>query len=358
METTNGFEIDFLPQGTGADGGDAIVIRFGKLKATPPEQKVIVIDGGYKASAASLVNLIKNTYKTNVVDLVILTHPDQDHASGLRVLFEDTELKIKKLVMHRPWLNDKINTSYFKDKKKTEKSLNKHLEEAFYFAFDLSVLAEEKIGESNISEPKVGSKYLDDTLTILGPTFELYKDSLINSDKTPPAKDEYIKESQQTFSTDESEYEDYKAGDKITWYDEETTNWINETSVICLFEYEGNKILLTGDAGKKGLNNAFAYAKEKGISLKDLKIFQVPHHGSRKNLDPALLDAFNSSFCIISCPPKGDPNHPSRRLINLMIQKGKSVYTNSNGMINWGINKPERNWKSSEAKTVFPKIEK
>jgi beta-lactamase superfamily II metal-dependent hydrolase len=357
MNSEIGFEIDLLTVGNNSKGGDAIALRFGKLNQPEPDQKVVIIDGGYKDTGKKLIELVKNTYKTNTIDLILLTHPDKDHSSGLRELFDDDELRIKKLVMHRPWLNDKINTSYFKDKRKTENSLNKVLQKAFYFAFDLSKLAIEKIGESNISEPKVGSEYLDGVIKILGPTFELYKKSLIKSDKTPEQLGIVAKQKQFSASS-EFEYENYKEGDEINWYHDETTSPVNETSIVTLFDYSDNKMLLTGDTGKEGLKNASDYAKSKNIDLKNLKVFQVPHHGSRKNISPELLELFGANFYFISVPPNGDPKHPSRRLINLMNQKGLNIHKTGGKSLHWGTNCPNRNWKSSDRLNSYSKIEK
>ena len=74
-----GYEIDFLPVGNGDKSGDAIAIRYG----TQGNYKVMVVDGGTKESGQALVEHIKKYYKTDYVDYVVNTHPDQDHASGL-----------------------------------------------------------------------------------------------------------------------------------------------------------------------------------------------------------------------------------------------------------------------------------
>ncbi|HLV39997.1 MBL fold metallo-hydrolase, partial [Xanthomarina sp.] len=75
-------EIDFLAVGNGEKSGDAIAFRYGDF-TDPNKQKVIVIDGGTKESGKELCTLIKSTYHTNTIDLVVCTHPDGDHASGL-----------------------------------------------------------------------------------------------------------------------------------------------------------------------------------------------------------------------------------------------------------------------------------
>ena len=55
-------------------------------------------------------------------------------------------------------------------------------------------------------------------------------------------------------------------------------------AVLC-----GDKILLTGDAGRDGLTEAAHYAVNSGHSVPVNK-FQAPHHGGRRNLSSELLD--------------------------------------------------------------------
>lgn len=92
-----------------------------------------------------------------------------------------------------------------------------------------------------------------------------------------------------------------------------------------------NKFLFTGgDAGKVALNKALDYWESLGYHASDFSVVQLPHHGSRKNIDPDILSRFNASEFIISCPPEGmKEGHPSRRLINKIFRnefKGKDLY--------------------------------
>lgn len=101
MDTnTIGYEIDFLAVGDGEKCGDAITLPFWNLLSSPPEQTVVVIDGGFKGSGAALVKHIRDYHKTEIVDAVISTHPDNDHASGLETFI--TELNVSNLLMHLP----------------------------------------------------------------------------------------------------------------------------------------------------------------------------------------------------------------------------------------------------------------
>jgi beta-lactamase superfamily II metal-dependent hydrolase len=77
-----GYEIDFLPVGSGERSGDAICVRYG----TPGYYKVMVYDGGTKESGEALVKHIREHYGTHHVDYVVCSHPDADHAFGLSVV--------------------------------------------------------------------------------------------------------------------------------------------------------------------------------------------------------------------------------------------------------------------------------
>ncbi|HWB27617.1 MAG TPA: MBL fold metallo-hydrolase [Chitinophagaceae bacterium] len=98
----NALEMDFLPVGENSKSGDAIALRFGTYESAEwKDQTVFVIDGGNATSGDALVKHVTEVYKTDTVDRVILTHPDGDHASGLRTLVDNSN--VGKIWMHRPW---------------------------------------------------------------------------------------------------------------------------------------------------------------------------------------------------------------------------------------------------------------
>src|SRR5687768_1470674 len=105
------YQIDFLPVGDGVCSGDAIALRFGDFSDIT-KQYVVVIDGGFKESGKALVEHIKAHYGTTFVDIVVSTHPDADHSSGLEVVLD--ELAVGQLWMHRPWLHTDDIAKMFK----------------------------------------------------------------------------------------------------------------------------------------------------------------------------------------------------------------------------------------------------
>lgn len=134
------YEIRFFQVGKTSKGGDAILIRLINEYNQPT---IIVIDGGYAETGEKIKKYLENIGITTI-DLVINTHPDIDHISGLIRLFEEDSITIKKLIMNRPWKDSNITADYFNDNRITDKSVNKRMIEAFKYAFNLEQVAKKK----------------------------------------------------------------------------------------------------------------------------------------------------------------------------------------------------------------------
>ena len=135
-----GYEVDFLPVGNGECSGDGIALRFGNLYGRRSEQAVVVIDGGYQETGESMVEHIKQFYQTDTVDLVISTHPDNDHSSGLSVVLE--QLKVGTLWMHRPWNHTDDIARMFRDGRVTDTGVREALRRSLESARDLTLRVE------------------------------------------------------------------------------------------------------------------------------------------------------------------------------------------------------------------------
>ncbi len=117
-----GYEIDFLPvenaEGNSRKSGDAIAAR---LLLADGGRRVIVVDGGFRGIGDNLVDHIHQLYHTDVVDIVISTHPDADHINGLeRVL---TNMNVRELLIHNPH-NHVANVADFENIEAVDKLLD------------------------------------------------------------------------------------------------------------------------------------------------------------------------------------------------------------------------------------------
>lgn len=321
------FEIDFHPVGDGEKGGDAITIQYGRLNNTyNRSQKVIVIDGGTLVSGEKIVKHIKNVYKTDTVDLIINTHPDNDHCSGLREVINN--LTVKEIWIHRPWISSKDFLSMFKDGRITNNSLKERLKDALNIVSEIESLAKSK--RITLKEPFTGLTFDDGVITILGPTQDFYKKLLPQFRCTPEPINESLLS--KAFSAVKDTVQMVAEAIHIETLDESgETSPENNSSVISLFSYAGKKVLFTGDAGIPALKSVIEIANYNNIPLNDLHVLQVPHHGSKRNVSPDILNSLKAKSAYISCPKEGDPKHPAKKVTNALIRRNmKPFHTKGN----------------------------
>jgi len=348
-----GYEIDYIPVGNNSRSGDAIAFRFGNLAGTRDEQFVVVIDGGFKDSGEQLVQLIKDTYKTQQVDLVISTHPDEDHISGLLIVLE--KLSVGQLAMHRPWNHASEIKSFFKDKRLTKSGLEARLEKSLQYANDLESLAIKKRIE--IVEPFAGITGFNNRAIVLGPSSDYYETFLANFRSTPePTKSASIFAPVQKMASDViKQVQDFWHID-ILDDDEDTTSSENNTSTIILFNIDGHKLLFTGDAGKTALLNAISYVESLGVSLIGMQFFDVPHHGSKRNLNSKILKKMNSTTALVSASAEND-KHPAKKITNALKKYGAEVYVNRVAILRHHHNAPDRGWDIAQSEPFHDIVE-
>jgi beta-lactamase superfamily II metal-dependent hydrolase len=323
------FEIDFHPVGDGEKGGDAITIQYGRLNSENNfSQKVIVIDGGTLDSGKKVVEHIKNVYKTNTVDLIINTHPDNDHCSGLREIVNN--LTVKEMWLHMPWHLSKQFLDIFKDGKITNSSLKERLKDALNIVSELELMAEEK--GIALKQPFVREMYDNGVIKVLGPTKDYYMELLPLFNSTPePVKGSLFS---RTFSTVKDVVSTvFESMDIETLNETGETSPENNSSVISLFSYAGKKVLFTGDAGIPAIKKVITIADYNNITLNDLMVLQIPHHGSKRNLSPSILNSIKAESAYISCPKKGDPKHPAKKVTNALIRRGMNPYVTKGNIL-------------------------
>jgi beta-lactamase superfamily II metal-dependent hydrolase len=358
-----GFEIDFLAVGEGARSGDAIALRWGNLFGPRDQQFVMVVDGGNKDSGAALVSHIQGYYGTSDVDLVVNTHADADHASGLSVVLE--ELTVKKLWMHLPWNRLEHVHELVQDGRITHDSLEARIEEALEAAHALEEIAGEKgilIWESFKSAPMARGSA---TIRVLGPSEAYYNELLPQFDDMPELQESAVasySEGPYRFSKSAAVTNSAQIwGDEtLENPDEELVRAENNSSVILLIQVDGEQILLTADAGVPALIRAYRRAVSLGIDLRRCCFYQVPHHGSRRNIGPSILDAiigpklpFGSApkaTAYVSVAPEAGPKHPSAKVTNAFRRRGVQVFATKGNTLRYWWNAPQRDgWVAASA---------
>jgi beta-lactamase superfamily II metal-dependent hydrolase len=358
-----GYEVDFLPVGEGEKCGDAIALRFGTLLANPPQQTVVVIDGGFKESGAALVEHIRGYYNTEVVDAVVSTHPDNDHSSGLETVLN--ELDVRNLVMHLPWNHTQDTSHLFEDDRVTDESVKRALKESLETARNLEKLAKQK--KINIVEPFWGLTGFNKAVRVVGPTEEFYKNLLPGYRGTPePRAGLAYGFKQLVEKTKEAVKKIAENWGYETLDDTGETSAENNSSAILLFTIGDQSLLFTGDAGIPALSEAVERLQAEGFDFSTLRFVQVPHHGSRRNVGPTLLNTLigpktsqpiTIKTAFASVPPEGAPKHPAKKVTNAFLRRGAPVHVTADGKKCYRQNAPERGWSNSIPLPFYDEVE-
>jgi len=356
-----GYEIDFLPVGSEGDGGDAIAMRYGNLFGPRSEQTVIVVDGGYQDDGLAVVEHVNRFYDTNEVDFVVSTHPDQDHISGLEVVLE--QMDVGTLLMHEPGNHDAFiwKGSAFEVKGPV---LGEYLAKSLTQSRALYDLA---IHEGiKVVEPFTGMATEDGVFRILGPTQEYYeallkemrgRDHLAGSLSAKEALSKAV--SRPPVGSDrEDHYLELLSERSVT-----TAS--NNSSVISMLEVDGQKILLTGDAGEEALRPVVAQLQQAGVAPGGLNFVQIPHHGSRKNVTPSLLNDLLGSItehrrgvAFVSVPKKNpDFQFPSKQVTNAFVRRGFRVMATAGSAKRHHRNAPDRGWSRATPLPLYERVE-
>jgi beta-lactamase superfamily II metal-dependent hydrolase len=347
------YEIDYIPVGTGEKGGDAITFRYGDFSDVT-KQNVVVIDGGTKDSGKKLVEHIKEHYKTTYVDMVVASHLHTDHISGLTEVLEN--LTVAKLVVHCPW----EHTQAIKKMTHTTTTLGRletRLEKSLTGLSTLVDLATSKNIE--IVQAFQGDTLLDG-IFVLGPSKDYYQQLLANFGVTPEVKEEHRIEKIYSVVKEAASWVAEALHIETLSDDHPDTDSENNSSLVILAILDGKKVLFTGDAGKDALSKVIEYTDSINYDISNIDFLDVPHHGSKRNIGPTILNKLKPKQAFISCPPEGDPKHPSRKVVNALLRRDCKVHTNRNGMTlcHRGPNTPARaGWSDATPESFYNEVE-
>ena len=350
------FEIDFLDIES-EKSGDAIPLRY----SIGDVERVHVTDGGFQDTGDKIIEHIKNYYDDpSKIDAVIASHSDGDHTGGLRKVLKDCD--VSELWMLRPWLYADELIDRFARFTNVE-NLIRRLKEIYPNIAKLEEIAEEE--DIPIFEPFQGAKIGE--FIVLAPTKERYLDLVVESDKTPEATRESTQsllERGRVFVEGMVSFIRSAWGEEI--FSSEETSPENEMSVVQYANLCDQKILLTADAGRGALTEAADYAPSVGLTLPGIDRFQVPHHGSRRNVSTEILDRWlgeklpekpeegDETFSAIISASKEDEDHPRKSVTRACIHRGAKVVSTEGSNLCTNHNAPVRTGWGTAPRLPYP----
>lgn len=325
-------EVEFIPVGEKTDTGDAILCHFTQPGTTT--DRIVLVDGGFTDTADNIVLHVQKYYNTSRIDLMVCTHPDDDHINGLFGVLD--QLDVTELAIYSPSAH-----GYTSDDVKAGK------------VNDLIELAISK-GTKVTTTAFAGTEFLSGAITVAGPTRDYY-DTLLSDQVTKDtlaakgwavlrASASAIRNAISSLGSDPGEG---------TLTDNGGTTARNNSSIVLDVQVDGYRVLLTGDAGAPALERAADYLNLSGRSSVGVPNFiDVPHHGSRHNLTTAVMDkiagpivgAIKQRTAFVSVGKEAD-DFPRAEVANAFTRRGYSVCATRGQTIRWSRGaEPRSNW--------------
>lgn len=326
------YEIDFLPVGEGS--GDAIVIRYGEAGTG---YFLHVVDGGNTGTAQTIIEHIDKYYPGYYINHMVLSHADNDHAAGLVGVLERFE--VEHLWMNRPWLYADEILHHFHGNFTLQGLIN-DIKERHSYLVELETLAVSK--GTHIHEVFQGQEI--GRFTVLAPTRDRYVNSISDFGKTP---DRYATEVMEAGDLPLLRALLARGKKLLEAWNIETlaantaTSASNESCVVQYASLDGDAVLLTADVGPLGLAEAADYGVVRNLSRPNR--VQVPHHGSRHNVTPSVLDRWlgpkqpqskvvGTAICSVG---SNKTDYPRGQVTNAFMRRGFKVYSTRTKWISW-----------------------
>ncbi len=314
--------------------GDSYVVE---LDNGLGEKFIFVIDGGAMEQSDVLISHVQK-YHNNQINLAICTHPDTDHIGGLVTLFESCN--VQHLFLNDP--RDVLPEATLLQRARN--NLNPQEVSVFKSAFDRiddlkeqAALQGTKHHQTTFANPQERFVWGGWKVYVLGPSESLFRDIWLNEDVV---RDWFSSDTVDAL-VNAQPYSSVLDDPSID------TKPVNNSSIILLIEGYGKKLLFTGDAGKRALHDAMTVRDISGLTW-----FDVPHHGSRRNLDTQIINYLAPQVAYISSP--GTTKHPRRTVIRALQKAGAVVFsTCKHGSICHGDWQSRPDFSSVQAREVI-----
>ena len=262
--------------------------------------------------------------------------------------------------MNRPWVHVEELKPRFQYDYTTE-GLIRRLKSNFPNVADLEKIAMDR-------QVTIRPVFQGDSIgafVVLAPSRSRYLDCVVDSDKTPEPK----REAQILDKVYERAVAFVRKiaalwGQENLKGDSDGTSPENEMSVVQFANICQQKILLTGDAGVEALSEAYEFAKVLHVALPGIDRFQVPHHGSRRNLSSEVLDKWlgpkldrasgiaGRSVALISAN-RNDKDHPRKAVVRALIHRGAKPFQTLGTLCSY-YNSPKRDGWSAAERLAYP----
>ena len=268
---------------------------------------VIVVDGGPQSTNSVFRKALA---KYSTIDLLVLTHYDEDHIGGILSYLRTCKSDNKQLNIKEIWANCASSIDFDEDKKLSLKQARK-LSDILHEYVEKKLIA----WKSDICEgTKVDFGFAQ--IEAVSPTKEVLIESVAKIKKEEQKEDLNLaahlrQRDDLNRSLEELAQVEKKAPDL-----NDLSQLANASSIAFILECDGTNVLMLGDSYPQTIVDYLT--KEDTNKALPLKIdyLKVSHHGSRDNTNNDLLGIIDcQNFIFSTNGGKGNTSHPDRETI-------------------------------------------
>lgn len=338
-----------------AENGDALVFCF---VDKDNQQRNILIDGGRETTYfdrvrrdGPLKKLIENIKdKEEKVDLLILSHIDNDHIEGLLKWFEQD--KNAPSIIGEVWFNSgEAIAKHLKKTKNDDLSLFIADGTNVYTGVDEGIefqkyLQKHKLDREGLVLKGLEWESFDLKFNVLTPTHKQLEDLLelyhgeTGDVRYTAAGNDWSKNLSDIIAEEE----------KPTFRFKQDRSEKNGSSITSLITYKDKSFLLLADSHPKEVCSALkdlGYSKDNPVKV---EFMQVAHHGSKANNNKELFELVDTQNYIISTNSSGH-GHPHKSVIARIVAKNPKAVIYSN------YERVADNLLTEQDKTDFPEVQ-
>lgn len=278
-----------------AFNGDSFLVSFSDKKGVV---RNILIDGGtprtYRRHLKPELEAILK--KGQSIDLLIVTHIDDDHIGGIKELYQDTSFD--RSFIKNIWFNSGILLfDFFQEGRDENREVKIIMDDQTEMSVGQGVTLENAL--------LIEGRWQQDLIHTGIPPFEFYgaKITILS-----PGEDELkklhkrweIETEGQVLMSGENDDFDIPISELIEKPFQEDKAVPNGSSIALLFEYAGVSLLLLGDAHPSVIERSLRKLGYSEENMLNVDLVKVSHHSSKKNTSPALLAIIKSEYFMIS----------------------------------------------------------
>ena len=289
--------------------GDSILILF-------PDGKDMLIDCGNKSSGYDFdvtAGYLEDYLPDGKLDYLMLTHGDEDHVEYMDEILD--MYQVSTVFMPNVLAEPSGTSAAAKELREQIAALDPEKLAMFDDEDTLTTQVYARFFIAALSEP--------DCEVILTVDPDEDTNSIVITDGTKQADGSYADATYML--TFYCPTEEYYASSDLSSAEEK-----NAISPIGILEYNGVRVVLTGDSNEI---NEPLFVERAGYI--DCDVLKVGHHGSETSSTEEFLDAVDCEYAIISCNAEGNTfYHPRQNTLDRLIEDGMTIYrTDNNGNI-------------------------